>query len=468
MSGATLFDKIWDRHVIGAPGDGPALLHVDRHIMHDLGGMRSLVALRERGLKVRNPELTFATIDHAVSTAPGRTEETNPPGAELIYGLRTEAARAGVRLYDLGESGQGIVHVIGPEQGLTQPGQLLVCGDSHTCTHGGLGALAWGIGRSEALHVLASQTISQRKPKRMRVRFDGVLPAGVVAKDLVLYLIGQVGAAAGTGYAVEYAGPAIQALPIDGRLTICNLSIEFGAKVGMVAPDDTTIEFMATRPLAPKGRLWDAAVTHWRALPTDPDAVFDRELSIDVADVAPQITWGTSPQDVLPVDGHIPDPGSFADPERRQAVAAALEYMGLEAGRPIAGTKIDWVFIGSCANSRIDDLRSAAAIVRGRHVAPGVRAWVVPGSQQVRRDAEAEGLDRIFTAAGFEWREAGCSMCLAANGETIAPGARSVSTSNRNFEGRQGPGARTHLAGPAAAAASAIAGCIADPRRLPV
>ncbi len=465
MTGTTLFDKIWDEHVVADLGGGLALLHIDRHLLHDLNGMRGLTALRERGLRVRNPELTAATPDHAVSTAPGRGDDSNPPGAALIRGLREETARAGVRLYDINADGQGIVHVMGPELGLTQPGCVLVCGDSHTCTHGGLGALAFGIGRSELLHVLATQTLYQRKPLRLRVRFEGALGAGVAAKDLILHLIGRIGAAGGTGYAVEYAGSTIRALPIEGRLTICNLSIELGAKIGMVAPDDLTFQYMAERPLRPKAVHWDQALAHWRSLQSDGDSVFDREVEIDATKVAPQITWGTSPQDVVPVDGRVPDPATVADADRRSAMIAALDYMGLVPGQTIAGTKIDWVFIGSCTNSRLSDLRAAAAIIKGRKVAQGVKAWAVPGSQTVKREAEAEGLDGVFRAAGFEWREPGCSMCLAANGETVPRGQRAVSTSNRNFEGRQGPQARTHLASPATAAAAAIAGCIADLRR---
>jgi 3-isopropylmalate/(R)-2-methylmalate dehydratase large subunit len=464
--GATLFDKLWDEHVVADLGNGLALLHVDRHILHDLGGMKGLAALRQRGLGVRNPELTAATVDHAVSTAPGRTDSTNPPGAQLIRGLREETRRSGIRLYDIGDSGQGIVHVMGPELGLTQPGCLVVCSDSHTCTHGGLGALAWGIGRSELIHVLATQTIYQKKPRQMRVSFYGTLGPRVSAKDLILHLIGLVGASGGSGYALEYAGPTIRALPIEGRLTICNLSIELGAKFGIIAPDDRTFDYLADRPLAPKGEQWRDALAYWRSLSSDPDASFDREVEIDAGGIAPQITWGTSPQDVLPIDGRVPEPDRAADPERRKALAAALDYMGLVAGQKLAGTKIDWVFIGSCANSRLPDLRAAAALASGRKVAEHVRAWVVPGSQAVKEAAEAEGLDRVFSDAGFEWRESGCSMCLAANGETVPRGARAVSTSNRNFEGRQGPGARTHLASPATAAAAAIAGCIADPRLL--
>ncbi len=464
--GRTLFDKIWDAHVVADLGDDTALLHVDRHIMHDLGGGMGLRRIGEMGYRVRNPELTFATPDHAVSSAPGRTADTSPLSAQYMRALREQTRRHGVRLFDLGEDGQGIVHVVGPEMGISLPGTTIVCGDSHTCTHGALGAMAWGIGSSELLHVLATQTIQQRRPKRMRVTFTGTPGEWVRPKDLILHLIGTLGAAAGTGHAVEYAGPAIRALSMEGRLTLCNLSIEMGARFGMIAPDDTTIEYLSGRPFAPKGEVWDKAVAAWRRLPSDPDAVFDREEHVDIGSLAPQITWGTSPQDVVGVDGVIPDPASLPDASRRNAATDALRYMGLEPGRPIAGTPIDRVFIGSCTNSRIEDLRDAARVVRGRRVAAGVTAWVVPGSVRVKQEAESEGLDRVFRDAGFDWREPGCSQCVAANGEVVPPGQRCVSTSNRNFVGRQGPGARTHLASPALAAAAAVAGSIADVRRL--
>ena len=466
MNSSTLFDKIWDQHVVSDLGGGWSLLHVDRHLLHDLNASGTLKVLRERGYRVRNPELTVATADHGISTARGRADDTNPPAAVLIRGMRTETAQAGIRFYDINEDGQGIVHVMGPELGFTQPGCLLVCGDSHTCTHGGMGALSFGIGRSEIVHVLATQTIYQQKPQRMRVRFEGALGAGVVAKDMILHLIGKIGAAGGTGFAVEYAGSAIRALPIEGRLTICNLSIELGAKFGMVAPDDVTFEYLAGRQFAPKGGTGTRrSHTGARCPPIPMRCSIGRLRS----------TWRRSPRRSpgapvrrmsFPVDGHIPDPASAADADRRKAMTAALDYMGLSPPQPIAGTPIDWVFIGSCTNSRLSDLQAAAAVAKGRKVAPGVRAWVVPGSQKVKRAAEAEGLDRVFLQAGFEWREPGCSMCLAANGETVPRGQRSVSTSNRNFEGRQGPGARTHLASPAMAAAAAIAGCISDVRKL--
>jgi len=460
---ATLFDKVWDEHVVADLGDGYALLHVDRHLLHDLGGGRAVADIRAKGYRVRRPGLTFATPDHAITSAPGRAGTTEV-GRRLLEDLRSLSRDNGVRLFDLGEPGQGIVHVVGPEQGLSLPGALLVCGDSHTCTHGGMGALAFGIGTSEVAHVLATQALVQRRPQRMRVRFEGALAPGVTPKDMILYLIGGIGAAGGNGHAVEYAGSAVRALAVEGRLTLCNLSIELGAKIGMAAPDDTTFAYLAGRPFAPKGALWDEALAHWRRLPSDDDAVFDREVEIDANEIAPQITWGTSPEQVIAVDGRIPDPAAITDAGKRRAAEAALDYMGLAPGAAIAGTPVDWVFIGSCTNSRISDLRAAAEVARRGKVAPRVRAWVVPGSEGVKRQAEAEGLDRIFKTAGFEWREPGCSMCLAANGETVPRGQRSVSTSNRNFVGRQGPGARTHLASPAMAAAAALAGAIADVR----
>jgi 3-isopropylmalate/(R)-2-methylmalate dehydratase large subunit len=460
-----MLDKIWDQHVIARISDDTDLLHVDRHLLHDLGGSRGLLDLKSRGLKVHSPELTFATPDHAISTALGRSG-TIEIGQELLASLRTETTASGIRLFDVGQPGQGIVHVIGPELGLSLPGCVIVCGDSHTCTHGGLGALAFGIGSSELTHVLATQALIQRRPKTMRVNLDGKLAFGVSAKDLILAVIGCIGAAGGTGYAVEYAGSAIRGMSVEGRLTICNLSIELGAKIGMVAPDDKTFEYLQGRAYAPRGAMWDQAVNAWCQLRSDDDAVFDREVTIDAGKIVPQVTWGISPEHVIAVDGRIPDPQTIDDPQRRAAVETALDYMALKAGAPIAGIPVDWVFIGSCTNSRLSDLRAAADVVRGRKVAAGVRAWVVPGSEIVKREAAAEGLEQVFTDAGFEWREPGCSMCLAANGETVGPGQRSVSTSNRNFIGRQGPRSRTHLASPASAAAAAIAGVIVDVRTM--
>ena len=459
MTNRTLFDKIWEQHVVADLGEGWALLHIDRHLLHDLSGGRALEAMEDRGLRVRNPELAFATPDHAVSSAPGRTAATYGPGAILHHGLRTRAQTSGIPFFELGQDGQGIVHVMAPELGIVLPGVTLICGDSHTCTNGALGALAFGVGSSELTHALATQTLRQRKPRRMRLRFEGAPGRHVGPKDLILHAIGVLGAKAGTGFVVEYAGSAVRAMTIEERLTLCNLSIEMGAKMGLIAPDDSTYEYLAGRRYAPTGAAWEASVAAWRQLRGDDGAVFDREAVIDAAAVAPTVTWGTSPEHAMPIDETIPEP--TADAHR-----VALDYMGLEPGRPIAGTPVDWVFIGSCTNGRLSDLRAAADVVRGGQVAPGVTAWVVPGSERVRREAEAEGLDRLFIDAGFAWREAGCSMCVAANGERVPPGQRSVSTSNRNFVGRQGPGARTHLASPAMAAAAALKGALTDVRAL--
>ncbi len=462
----TLLDKIWDLHVITDLGSGLDLLHVDRTLVHDLGGPRVFGALHERNLHVRNPELTFATADHCVSSEPGRTDTTTESGSRLIPIFREACVEETIRLFDINDPEQGIVHVIGPELGLSLPGTLLVCGDSHTSTHGGMGALAWGIGTSDLNHVLATQTIVERRPKTLQIRYEGNLAHGVEPKDLILYVIGKYSARAGTGYAVEYAGSAMRSMSVEGRLTICNLSIELGSRVGMVTPDDTTFDYLSGRPYAPKGELWDQAVAHWRRLTGDDDAIYDREIVVDVADVEPQITWGTSPEHVLGVSSRIPDPAEAPDLTTRQSWESALDYMGLQPGQPIVGTPVDVVFIGSCTNSRLSDLQSAAAVVQGRQVAPSVEAWVVPGSQTVKREAEQLGLHTVFQEAGFEWREPGCSRCVATNGEYVLPGQRSVSTSNRNFVGRQGPDARTHLASPAMAASAAIAGCITDVRSL--
>ncbi len=462
----SLFGKIWHSHLAADLGDGWSLLHIDRQLLHDLSGTAALVQLLGRGLHVRNPSLTFATPDHAVSTAAGREAFTEGEGPALRKTLRTLATQEGIRFFDLGETGQGIVHVIGPEQGITLPGATLVCGDSHTCTHGGLGALAFGIGSSEIVHVLATQTLRQRKPRQMRIRYEGALGQGVTPKDLALHTIGALGTKAGTGHAVEYAGAAIRAMGIEGRMTVCNLSIELGSKIGLIAPDETTIDYVAGRRFAPKGANLDRAAAYWRTLHSDDDAMFDQDVTIDAAAIAPTVTWGTSPEHAIGIDGVIPDPDGQADPARRAAWRAALDYIGLEPGRPILGTPVDWVFIGSCTNARISDLRIAAGLARNRHVALGVTAWVVPGSEDVKRQAEAEGLDQVFQDAGFRWRQAGCSLCVAANDERVPPGARCVSTSNRNFVGRQGPGARTHLASPAMAVAAAVRGQLADVRTL--
>jgi 3-isopropylmalate/(R)-2-methylmalate dehydratase large subunit len=474
MGGETLFGRIWNLHRIKPLGGGVDLLFVDRHLVHDLEAGPRLAALAARGLPVLRPDLTFATPDHAVVTTPGRATAATAAAADgttsagsLLADMRRRTAAAGIKLFDLGEPGQGIVHVIGPELGLSLPGLLIVCGDSHTCTHGGLGALAFGIGSSEVEHVLATQSLRQSRPATLRLRIDGRRAPGVGAKDLMLYAIGRFGTAAARGHAIEYAGAAVVALDVEARLTLCNLSIEMGAKIGMIAPDSTVFEYIAGRHYAPKGAQWEPAVAAWSALASDADAVFDRELCVDAAAVAPQITWGTSPQDVVGIDAVVPDPDAVGDPALRRSRRAALDYMGLSPGQRLEGTPIDWVFIGSCTNGRLSDLREAAAVVRGRRVAARVNAWVVPGSENVRRAARAEGLDKIFLEAGFQWREPGCSLCLGANGELIPPGQRSVSTTNRNFVGRQGPGARTHIASPATAAAAAIAGAIADVRKLP-
>jgi 3-isopropylmalate/(R)-2-methylmalate dehydratase large subunit len=464
MAGRTLFDKLWDAHVVRDLGDGWALLHIDRQLMHDLGG-GTFAELARRGLKLHNPELDFAVPDHAVSSLPGRVATTFPLGGELHSALRRGAEQAGVRFFELGEPGHGIVHVMGPELGLVLPGLTVICTDSHTCTNGGLGALAFGVGSSESSHALATQTLRLRKPKRMRIRCEGELAPGVSAKDLALHIVATLGADGGVGFAVEYGGSAIEALDIEGRLTVCNLAVELGARFALIAPDAKTFEFLRDKPYAPEAVAFEAAVLDWQALASDADAVYEHEVRIDAAAVVPTISWGVSPDHAIRVDGRIPDPAAVGGP-RREAYAAALDYMGLRAGDAIAGTPVDWVFIGSCANSRLSDLRAAAAIARGRQVATGVTAWVVPGSENVKRAAEAEGLREVFEAAGFQWREPGCSMCVAANGERVPPKARCVSTSNRNFVGRQGPGARTHLASPAMAAAAAVTGRITDARTL--
>jgi 3-isopropylmalate/(R)-2-methylmalate dehydratase large subunit len=465
MLGRTLFEKIWKQHVAAELSGDLSLLSIDRHFLHDLEGGPNFIRLEKLGYQVHDPDLTYAMPDHAISSLPGRTADTNPTGGRLLRDMRRGANAAGVKLFDIGDDGQGIVHVAGPEMGLTLPGATVVCPDSHTCTHGAFGALAIAIGSSEVAHVLATQTLRQKKPKTMRIRLEGRRAPGVTAKDVILFTIGQLGTAVGRGHALEFSGSLVDALTIDERLTICNLSIELGSKTGMMAPDDTTYEYLSSRPYAPKGALFDRAVAHWRTLPTDGNATFDTEHTIQAGDIAPQITWGTSPQDVIDVSGRIPDPSNEANAERRKNMEAALHYMGLRPGDAIEGTPVDWVFIGSCTNGRLSDLREAARALAGRKVAASVRAWIVPGSVAVKRAAEGEGLHRQFIDAGFEWREPGCSMCVGANGDRIGPGERSVSTTNRNFVGRQGPGARTHLASPAMAVAAAVAGKIADIRK---
>lgn len=462
----TLFDKIWAEHVVMQRDDGQSLLYVDRHLVQD-GSAPAFQMLRQKGLQVRAPERAFATPDHYVPTD-ARTlgRIADPEKRAMAQALEDDCAAAGIRFFGLDDERQGIVHVVGPEQGLSLPGLLIVCGDSHTSTHGALGALAFGIGASEVAHVLATQTLWQRKPRTLRVSVEGRLGAGVTAKDIILAVIGRLGTAGATGHVIEYAGEAIRALSMEARMTVCNMSIEAGARAGMIAPDDTTFAWLAGRPHAPQGAAWDHAVARWRMLPGDADAQYDRELSLHAEDIAPMVTWGTSPEDVLPISGRVPDPASAGSDEKREAMRRALAYMGLEAGQALTGIAVQRVFIGSCTNGRIEDLRSAAAVARGRRVAEGVEAWVVPGSGLVKRQAEDEGLDAVFRAAGFQWRYAGCSMCLGTNGDQVAPGQRCASTSNRNFVGRQGPGARTHLMSPAMAAAAAVTGRLADVRAL--
>jgi 3-isopropylmalate/(R)-2-methylmalate dehydratase large subunit len=458
-----MFDKIWDAHVVADLPGGVSLLHVDRHLMHELTSVAAIRKLEQRGAAVHNPELTFATVDHVISTQPGRVAGDAEWSTIAINTMREQTTRLGIERFDIDDGRQGIVHVIGPELGLTLPGLVLVCADSHTCTHGALGAIAFGIGSTEQVHVLATQTIRQTRPATMRVRFEGETRPGVEAKDMILYLIGVLGTSAATGYAVEYAGPAVEALRVEARLTLCNLSIELGAKVGMIAPDDKTFAYIEGRDYAPKGEALSQAISQWRLLASDTGAIFDKEIMVDATKIRPQVTWGTSPEHVMAIDARIPDPLDEPDPLRRDALEKALSYMQLKAGQRLDDTPIDRVFIGSCTNSRLSDLRNAASVVKGSHVARNVKAWVVPGSIDVKRHAEREGLDQIFIAAGFEWREPGCSMCVGANGDLVGPGERCVSTSNRNFVGRQGPGAMTHLASPGVAAASAIAGKIAMP-----
>ncbi|MEL6622382.1 MAG: 3-isopropylmalate dehydratase large subunit [Pseudomonadota bacterium] len=465
MPGKTLFDKVWDAHVVADLGEGYALLHVDRNLLHDLSGANALDALEMRGADVRAPNLHLAVPDHAISSSPGRTALSLPRSARTLPRLKAIAEKHGIRYIDINDRDQGIVHVIGPELGFTLPGTLITCGDSHTSTHGALGALAFGIGSTEIVHVLATQTLVQRRPDTMRVRFDGALGTGVTPKDMILHLIGQVGAAGGNGCAVEYCGPAIDALDIEGRLTVCNMSIEFGAKVGMIAPDDKVLAYLQSRDYAPSGALWDQAASHWQHLKSDENADFANDVSVDARAISPQITWGTSPAQTIAVEDPVPDPAVAPPGVAREAWADALNYMAVAPGKPLEGLTIDRVFIGSCTNGRLSDLQSAAEIVRGRSVADHVSAWVVPGSQKVKREAEALGLDRVFTDAGFEWREPGCSMCVAVNGDMVAPEERAISTTNRNFVGRQGPRARTHLASPAMAAAAAITGHITDVRK---
>ena len=460
----TLFDRIWEKHVVAEPEGEPAVLFVDLHLIHEVTSPQAFDGLRLAGRTVRRPDLSLATMDHNVPTEDGPV--TDPLAKAQLDALSRNCAEFGVPLFATGSGREGIVHVIGPELGVTQPGMTIVCGDSHTSTHGAFGALAFGVGTSEVEHVLATQCLPQSRPRSMRVRFDGELPANVTAKDMILGAIGRLGVAGGAGHVLEYTGPAIRGLSMENRMTICNMSIEAGARAGMIAPDDTTFAYLEGRPAAPSGPAWEQALESWLALVSDPAASYDAEIAIDVTALAPQVTWGTNPEMVVPVGGRVPDPAAFADPDKRLAAERALTYMGLEPGTAIQDIFVDRVFIGSCTNARIEDLRAAAAVVAGKHVHPGVRALVVPGSATIKRLAEDEGLDRIFVDAGFEWRRAGCSMCLGMNPDVLAEGERCASTSNRNFEGRQGRGGRTHLVSPELAAATAIAGHFVDPREL--
>jgi len=459
-------DKVWDRHVVHRAESEPDLLYVDLHLVHEVTSPQAFDGLRLAGRPVRRPDLTVATMDHNTPTIDIDLPLADPVSARQIAVLVANCAEFGVTLYPMGHANQGIVHVIGPELGLTQPGMTIVCGDSHTSTHGAFGALAFGIGSSEVEHVLATQTLPQRRPATMAVNVDGDLPAGVTAKDLVLALIGQIGTGGGMGHVIEYRGPAIRALTMEGRMTVCNMSIEAGARAGMIAPDETTFAYLDGRAHAPRGANWETALDDWRSLATDEGATFDKEVTLDASRLRPHVSWGTNPAQVVAIDGAVPDPDTFADANDAESARRALAYMGLRAGTAMRDIPVDTVFIGSCTNARLEDLRAAAAVVAGRQVHGGMRAMVVPGSMRVKTEAEAEGLDRTFTAAGFEWRAAGCSMCLGMNPDTLAPQERCASTSNRNFEGRQGKGGRTHLVSPAVAAATAIAGHFATPEEI--
>jgi 3-isopropylmalate/(R)-2-methylmalate dehydratase large subunit len=461
----TYFEKVWSDHAITPLQNGSSLIHIDRLVLHDWTAGWILPGFAATGRKPARPDLVFALVDHLIDTAPGRGPEQSyaASGVQVLRDARHHIGKLGLRFFDVGDPRQGIAHVVAPEHGIALPGMTLVCGDSHTCTNGGVGALAWGIGNSEAEHALATQTLLQSKPKTMRVRFDGSLAPGIFPKDLILHLIGRVGANGGINYAVEFAGSAIDAMPVEGRLTLCNMIIEFSARYGFVPADDLTYEYLCGTTYAPKEAAWDKAVAYWRGLATDAGAVFDREVEIDCRDIAPQVTWGTTPQHVVAVDGRIPDPAGLADAEARHQVERALAYMQLTPGTLLAGVPIDAAFIGSCTNGRLSDLREAASILKGRRVAAGVQAVCIPGSTAVKKAAEAEGLDRIFKEAGFEWHESGCGLCADMGNQRLAR-QRVITTTNRNFEGRQGPATRSHLASPATVAASAVAGRIADPR----
>ncbi|MBT3914762.1 MAG: 3-isopropylmalate dehydratase large subunit [Rhodospirillaceae bacterium] len=458
----TLYDKIWNAHIVDEQDDGTCLVYIDRHLVHEVTSPQAFEGLRDSGRKVRRADKTLAVADHNVPTTDRSAGIENEESRIQVEALEKNCADFGVELYSMDDIRQGICHVVGPEQGFTLPGTTLVCGDSHTATHGAFGAMAFGIGTSEVEHTLATQTLLLTKCRNMRVTINGALPASVTAKDLILAVIGKIGTAGGTGAAIEFTGEAFQSLSMEGRMTVCNMTIEGGARVGMFAPDETTFEYLKGRPKSPKGGAWELAVEYWKTLKTDEGAVFDEEIVMEAADIKPQVTWGTSPEDVTTIDGHVPNPADEPDEFRRNKMERSLEYMGLEAGTPMKDIKIDTVFIGSCTNSRLEDMRAAAEVAKGRKVADGVRTLVVPGSGLIKELAEQEGLDKIFIEAGFDWREAGCSMCLAMNDDKLVAGERSASTSNRNFEGRQGPGGRTHLVSPAMAAAAAIAGHLTD------
>ncbi len=462
----TLFDKVWDSHIVAEAEGAPTVLYIDLQLVHEVTSPQAFTGLRQKGLKVRRPDRTVATIDHGVPTHPRNLPIVDEMAARQIQQMRDNADEFGIRLYDIHSREQGIVHVIGPELGFTQPGMTIVCGDSHTSTHGAFGALAFGIGTSEVEMVLATQCLLQRKPRTMEVRVDGALASGVSAKDIILAVIAQIGIGGGTGHVFEYTGSAIHGLSMEGRMTVCNMSIEGGARAGLVAPDDTTFEYMAGRPFAPQGEAWDRAVDHWRSLPSDTGARYDKAIRIDAGALEPMITYGTNPGMGMPITARVPDPVHAADAAQRAALEKALAYMALQPGQPLLGHPVDVVFIGSCTNSRISDLRLAASLLKDRKVAPGVRVMVVPGSAQVKAQAEAEGLHQVFKDAGAEWREAGCSMCIAMNGDELRPGQYCVSTSNRNFEGRQGKGGRTFLASPLTAAAAAVTGVVTDVRTM--
>ena len=471
----TLYEKIWDAHVIETRDDGTALIYIDRHLVHEVTSPQAFEALRANGRAVRRPDLTLAVPDHNLPTTPRRDAAGNrlpildPESAAQLAALERNAPEFGIEYIGATDAAQGIVHVVGPEQGFSLPGATIVCGDSHTAAHGGVGALAFGIGTSEVEHVLATQTLLLRRSKAMEVRVEGALGPGVTPKDLILHIVGAIGTAGGTGHVIEYRGPVFEGMSVEGRLTVCNMSIEAGARAGLIAPDETVFAYLEGRPQAPRGADWDRALSWWRSLRTDPGAAFDKSITIDAAAIEPTVTWGTSPEDVAPIGGSVPAPESFADPAKADAVRKSLAYMGLEPGQKLADVEIENVFIGSCTNSRIEDLRAAAEVLRGRHKAAGVKwAIVVPGSGLVKAQAEAEGLDKVFTDAGLEWREPGCSACLAMNPDKVPPGERCASTSNRNFVGRQGPGARTHLVSPAMAAAAAVTGRLTDVRSLVV